>query len=113
MIGHVFASSGAVCLAVAPSLDRVEDYIVLARTENGYAVARVALRQMPSPTSWLHAAYYDKSGGTEADLFDAVEAFAEDTGLLQSESNLRERVRAAEQFAAETIARAHESLQGS
>lgn len=80
MIGHVFASSGATLLALAPSSDRPDEYVVLAKTEVGYAVADIlaaALGEIGGPKSWLRASYFDRD---EDDLDEAIEAFAKDTG---------------------------------
>lgn len=80
MIGHVFATSGATCLALAPSAERPDEYIVLARTENGYAVANVLTEKMtPAPDYWMRADYFDANGGDEADLWTAAVAFADQT----------------------------------
>lgn len=80
MIGHIFASSGATCLALAPSAERPDEYIVLASTENGYAVANImasALGQIGGPKSWMQGSYYDLGGHGDADLWSAVCAFAD------------------------------------
>lgn len=82
MIGHVFASSGATCLALAPSAERPDEYIVLARTENGYAVATLlteALGREGGPDSWLRANYFDRLRGNEDDRWDAAVAFTDAT----------------------------------
>lgn len=88
MIGHTFSSSGAVALAIAPSL-RVGDYTVLAKTDSPevYAVATVAQRDLieaslasgtgspaeGGPHRWLHAEYLDYDG--------AIHYFSESTGI--------------------------------
>lgn len=81
MIGHTFNSSGAVCLALAPS-ERSGDYAVLARTdEGGYAVAllldrvliEAAVEGKTGPDRWMSAEYV-------SDLDEAVRYFCELTG---------------------------------
>lgn len=88
MIGHVFASSGATILMLAPSYDRPDEYRVLARTENGYAVADLlteSLGEIGGPQYWLRAGYYDRHNDAHdpdnsEDLTEAVEQIAKDVG---------------------------------
>jgi hypothetical protein len=89
MIGHVFSSSGAICLATAPHVDRDDEYVVLARYDAGYAVASLRISAMPAPASWSHGAYFD-------DVDQAVDAFLEDTGLPRSVTSMRRSVEIAE-----------------
>lgn len=106
MIGHVFTTSGAVCLAIAPSRNDLREYVVLARVETGYAVAEVALRDMPTPTSWLRASYYD-CHGADKDLREAVADFCRDTLVEPGDAGhakILRRVRYAETLFADTIA---------
>lgn len=86
MIGHVFASSGAITLAIAPS-PRLGDYLVLAKqTETGgdgtkyvqYVVANLYVDRIidaaGSPDHWMDGAYFQV-------LDEAVEEFSIRTGL--------------------------------
>ena len=84
MIGHVFASSGATCLALAPSAERPDEYVVLARTETGYAVAHLlseTLGRDGGPQYWLRGEYYDQHEDAERDRAEAAAEFATATGL--------------------------------
>lgn len=85
MIGHTFASSGAVCLVFAAAR-RVGDYVVLAKYENQYAVATLDDQRIAeaagAPKSWLHADYYPT-------LEEAADAFADQTYGGQTEAIAR------------------------
>ena len=77
MIGHVFASSGATCLALAPSAERPDEYILVARTETGYAIANILasdLGKIGGPTSWMRASYVDAGSpsNTREDMLTAA-----------------------------------------
>lgn len=89
MIGHVFTTSGAVCLALAPSAERSEDYIVLARFEDQYAVANVLTEKMPEADYWMRASYFDNLDG-------AIENFATAAGLSTDRDILHANVESAE-----------------
>lgn len=93
MIGHIFASSGAVCLALAPSAERGDEYIVLARTSEGdkhqYAVAHLLTAKMPEPDYWMSAEY-------PTSLDEAIEVFKERTGLAADTEMIAANVDAAE-----------------
>lgn len=78
MIGHVFTSSGANTLAIAPS-SRTGDYLVLATYEGDqYAVASLAVDRVieagGAPDHWMEGSYFD-------DLDDAIENFGIRTGI--------------------------------
>lgn len=86
MIGHVFASSGAVTLAIAPS-PRLGDYLVLAKQSEDsrdgtqyvqYVVANLYVDRIigaaGAPDHWMDGAYYQ-------DLDEAIEEFGIRTGL--------------------------------
>lgn len=79
MIGHIFTSSGAVCLALAPRDDSVGEYAIIAKTENEYAVATLGIASLPAPEAWSHATYYGP-------LEDAVEEFRTVTGITDTET---------------------------
>lgn len=76
MIGHVFASSGATLLALAPATTRPDEYKVFAVHEGGYAVAVIYADMLTSDAErWVRGDYFS------SDQFnDAVEAFGEDIG---------------------------------
>lgn len=80
MIGHVFASSGAVCLAVAPS-SRAGDYVALVKHEGQYATVLIDAARMVAeggaPSSWMRGTYFTEVSG-------AVEDLANQTGLDQN-----------------------------
>lgn len=83
MIGYVFPTSGATCLALAPSSTRPDEYLLIVKTETGYGVANIlaeALGREGGPTSWMRGSYYDH-GTREDNLRSAVAAFAAETGL--------------------------------
>jgi hypothetical protein len=85
MIGHVFAASGAVTLAIAPSL-RTGDYLVLVRDAEAvaggervqYVIATLYVDRIidaaGSPDHWMDGAYY-------TDLDEAIEDFGIRTSL--------------------------------
>jgi hypothetical protein len=91
VIGHVFASSNAICLAIAPHAKNFDEYVVLARHDNGYAVAQLPIANMPSPRSWAHGAYYN-----DDDLDEAIAQFLADTELTGSAALMRRRIECAE-----------------
>ncbi|GAB2734703.1 hypothetical protein [Nocardioides pakistanensis] len=76
MIGHVFTSSGATALALAPGRHHYE-YVVLAWFEDQYVVATLDAASMVEPDGpafWSAGDYFD-------DLGDAAEEFARIAGL--------------------------------
>lgn len=92
MIGHVFTSSGAVCLACAPSASRPEEYLVLARTETGYAVANLLTEHLAAPGGpdhWLQGSYFDQADDPAENLAEALTVFAVETGLHASLETLQ------------------------
>lgn len=79
MIGHVFATSGATLLALAPSAERPDEYILVAKYETGYAVANILasdLGKIGGPTSWMRAEYVDH-GSDEEKRWKAACLFAD------------------------------------
>ena len=106
MIGHVFASSGAVCLALAPSAYRTDEYVVLALTENGYAVADVtinaALTEPRGPSSWMRASYYDHGQNRDDNRQAAVEQFSQETGSAYP-WRMVESIKTVEQFVEDRV----------
>jgi hypothetical protein len=96
MIGHVFDSSGAVCLAIAPS-SRLGDYLVLAHIEDArdfdeYVVASISIHDLVNsegkPDHWMEGSYF-------RDIAGAVSNFAERVGIT-NEAALLDQVRYAQ-----------------
>lgn len=77
MIGHVFADSGAVTLAVAPHATRASEYVVLAGHEGRYVVAALLVDDLPAPSGWLQGDYCLHLG-------QAIAFFAQLAGLPSS-----------------------------
>lgn len=94
MIGHVFATSGAVGLAFAPSRDSAVEHVVLAVLDGEYAVAYLPLEALPAPPHWPWATYFPSRT-------EAVASFQEKAGLETPLELVEQQVRLAEErFAA-------------
>lgn len=108
MLGHIFATSGAVCVAIAPDKHRVGNYIVLARHQDGdldqYVVAKISDARVieavaegkTGPDSWNYGSYFPLSHREEAieefreETEIATDAFALGTQVEHTERILRE-----------------------
>jgi hypothetical protein len=94
MIGHIFPTSGATLLALAPSAERPDEYILVAGYETGYAVANILasdLGRINGPNSWMRASYHDH-GTEEAKRWSAAVEFTDLTLGIQVTSALSNKV---------------------
>lgn len=98
MIGHTFATSGAVTLAVAPSAQRADDYVVLASYEGQYVVATLdigrVIEAQGAPDHWMAGEYRETRD-------EAIALFRSMAGLAMGESTMRKQVERAERLIAE------------
>ena len=93
MIGYRFKTTGATCLAVAPSSSYRDDYFVLNKYGDEYIVGHVAVWAMPTPDEWWGGHYFpERLGGLEA----AVDCFREKAGLTNDRRVTIAQVREAE-----------------
>jgi hypothetical protein len=85
MIGYRFPTSGAVCLAMAPS--RVPgEHIVLMHWNNGegeWVVGHLATHHFPAPEEWYWGHYF-----SEHRLAEAVDAFVEMSAIAPGETRV-------------------------